>query len=89
MVQLSGGEPTPHPDFFAILDAAKARPIRHLMINTNGLATGPGAEFVAQLAAYKPGTPRFICSSTLAQRGSCSSCGRRSGCNPRKRALPI
>ncbi len=37
IVQISGGEPTMHPDFFAILDAAKRRPIRHLMVNTNGL----------------------------------------------------
>ena len=33
VVQISGGEPTLHPDFFAILDMAKARPIRHLMVN--------------------------------------------------------
>lgn len=37
VVQISGGEPTLHPDFFAILDAARARPIRHLMVNTNGV----------------------------------------------------
>jgi len=37
LLQISGGEPTIHPHFFEILDAAKRRPIRHLMINTNGL----------------------------------------------------
>src|SRR6476646_10667125 len=37
VVQISGGEPTLHPQFFEVLDAAKARPIRHLMVNTNGL----------------------------------------------------
>ena len=37
VVQISGGEPTLHPDFFAILDAAQQRPIKHLMVNTNGL----------------------------------------------------
>ena len=37
LVQISGGEPTLHPDFFAILAAAKRRPVRHLMINTNGI----------------------------------------------------
>ena len=37
VVQISGGEPTLHPDFFAVLDLAKARPIRHLMVNTNGV----------------------------------------------------
>ena len=37
LVQLSGGEPTLHPDFFAVLDAVRRRPIRHAMINTNGI----------------------------------------------------
>src|ERR1700712_2044455 len=36
LVQISGGEPTLHPQFFDILHAARKRPIRHLMINTNG-----------------------------------------------------
>ena len=37
VVQISGGEPTVHPDFFEIIELAKARPIQHLMINTNGV----------------------------------------------------
>jgi uncharacterized radical SAM superfamily Fe-S cluster-containing enzyme len=37
IVQISGGEPTIHPQFFEILDAAKRRPIKHLMVNTNGI----------------------------------------------------
>lgn len=53
VVQLSGGEPTLHPDFFAILDAAKARPIRHLMVNTNGIRIAQDEEFVARLADYR------------------------------------
>jgi uncharacterized radical SAM superfamily Fe-S cluster-containing enzyme len=60
VVQLSGGEPTLHPDFFAILDAAKARPIRHLMINTNGLRIAREPEFVARLAGYKPGIEIYL-----------------------------
>ena len=54
VVQLSGGEPTIHPDFFAILDAAKRRPIRHLMVNTNGVRIARDAEFAKRLASYKP-----------------------------------
>jgi len=60
VVQLSGGEPTLHPEFFAILDAAKARPIRHLMINTNGLRIAREPEFVARLASYKPGIEIYL-----------------------------
>jgi uncharacterized radical SAM superfamily Fe-S cluster-containing enzyme len=54
LVQLSGGEPTIHPQFFEILDAVKARPIRHVMINTNGVRIAQDAEFVARLASYAP-----------------------------------
>jgi 7,8-dihydro-6-hydroxymethylpterin dimethyltransferase len=60
VVQISGGEPTTHPDFFAILDAAKRRPIKHLMLNTNGvrIATEPG--FVERLAEYAPGFEVYL-----------------------------
>lgn len=54
LVQLSGGEPTIHPDFFAILDAVKRRPIRHVMINTNGVRIAQDPEFVERLAGYAP-----------------------------------
>ncbi|MFI5078879.1 MAG: radical SAM protein, partial [Vicinamibacteria bacterium] len=54
VVQISGGEPTIHPDFFAILDMAKKTPIRHLMVNTNGIRIAQDEEFTARLAAYMP-----------------------------------
>lgn len=60
VVQISGGEPTLHPQFFEVLDAAKRRPIRHLMVNTNGvrLANEPG--FAERLAAYAPGFEIYL-----------------------------
>jgi len=54
LVQFSGGEPTLHPEFFEILAAAKRRPIRHLMINTNGIRIAREAGFVERLAAFMP-----------------------------------
>ena len=54
VVQISGGEPTIHPDFFAILDLAKEKPIRHLMVNTNGIRIAKDFEFAKQLAGYAP-----------------------------------
>lgn len=54
VVQISGGEPTVHPDFFAILDLAKARPIRHLMLNTNGIRIAKDLSFTQRLATYMP-----------------------------------
>ena len=54
VVQISGGEPTLHPDFFAILKMARERPIRHLMVNTNGLRIAREEEFVKRMAAEMP-----------------------------------
>jgi len=60
VVQISGGEPTLHPDFFAVLDMAKARPIRHLMINTNGIRIAAEEEFARRLAEYMPGFEVYL-----------------------------
>lgn len=54
VVQISGGEPTIHPDFFEILDIAKKKPIKHLMVNTNGIRISKDFEFAKQLATYAP-----------------------------------
>jgi uncharacterized radical SAM superfamily Fe-S cluster-containing enzyme len=54
VVQISGGEPTIHPDFFEILDRAKAAPIRHLMVNTNGIRIAQDEDFARRLAGYMP-----------------------------------
>ena len=63
VVQISGGEPTLHPDFFAILDAARRggpRPIRHLMLNTNGRRIADDSAFAARLAQYLPGFEVYL-----------------------------
>ncbi|HTF90723.1 MAG TPA: radical SAM protein [Planctomycetota bacterium] len=52
VVQISGGEPTLHPRFFEILDAARRRPIRHLMLNTNGIRIAREDGFAEKLAEY-------------------------------------
>lgn len=54
VVQISGGEPTVHPQFFEILDIAKEKPISHLMLNTNGIRIAKDFEFTKRLAAYMP-----------------------------------
>lgn len=60
IVQISGGEPTIHPQFFEILDAAKRRPIKHLMLNTNGVRIAREPDFAKRLASYQPGFEIYL-----------------------------
>jgi uncharacterized radical SAM superfamily Fe-S cluster-containing enzyme len=50
VLQLSGGEPTIHPQFLEILEYASRQPIDVVMINTNGIRLAHDVEFVARLA---------------------------------------
>jgi hypothetical protein len=54
VVQISGGEPTIHPQFWEILDYAKSLPIRHLMLNTNGIKIAKDFAFAGRLKTYAP-----------------------------------
>lgn len=54
VVQISGGEPTLHPEFFSVLDLCKSQPIRHLMVNTNGIRIAQDKDFARRLAGYMP-----------------------------------
>ena len=65
VVQISGGEPTLHPQLLDVLDAARARPIRHLMLNTNGLRIAQDPTLAPQLAAYAPGFEIYLQFDTL------------------------
>jgi uncharacterized radical SAM superfamily Fe-S cluster-containing enzyme len=60
LVQLSGGEPTLHPQFLEILDLARSKPIRHVMINTNGIRIAQDPDFVAALAERKRGLEVYL-----------------------------
>jgi hypothetical protein len=60
VVQISGGEPTIHPHFFDILDYAKQLPIKHLMLNTNGVRIAKDMEFAKRLADYAPGFEVYL-----------------------------
>jgi uncharacterized radical SAM superfamily Fe-S cluster-containing enzyme len=54
VVQISGGEPTIHPNFWEIMDIAKKKPIKHLMLNTNGIRIANDIEFAKRLSSYMP-----------------------------------
>lgn len=60
LVQISGGEPTIHPQILEILQLCKTKPIRHVMLNTNGIRIARDRAFVGELAKLKPGFEVYL-----------------------------
>ncbi len=50
VVQFSGGEPSIHPKILDMIRAAKARNIKYVMLNTNGIRVSKDEEFVRELS---------------------------------------
>jgi uncharacterized radical SAM superfamily Fe-S cluster-containing enzyme len=69
VLQISGGEPTIHPDILDILRLAKSKPIRHVMLNTNGVRIAKDKDFVAELAALAPGFEVYLQFDSLSKAG--------------------
>jgi uncharacterized radical SAM superfamily Fe-S cluster-containing enzyme len=53
ILQISGGEPTIHPDIIEIIKLALSKNIRFVMLNTNGLRIASDPDFVRQLSQFK------------------------------------
>jgi uncharacterized radical SAM superfamily Fe-S cluster-containing enzyme len=53
VLQLSGGEPTIHPEFLRVLEYAAAQPIDIVMINTNGIRLAHDAEVLDGIERLK------------------------------------
>lgn len=54
VLQLSGGEPTIHPDFPRILSYAAAQPIDVVMVNTNGVRLAHDEQMLDAIASHAP-----------------------------------
>jgi uncharacterized radical SAM superfamily Fe-S cluster-containing enzyme len=70
VVQLSGGEPTIHPEFMRILAYAASSPIDIVMINTNGVRLAHDPAFVAALAPYRKRIEVYLQFDCLDDRGT-------------------
>ena len=53
LLMISGGEPTIHSDIIDIVKLAKSKPIKHIMLITNGLRIAKDKAFVQELKALK------------------------------------
>jgi len=53
VLQLSGGEPTLHPDLVRMVEYASQQPIQAIMINSNGIRLAKDAALVERLSHYR------------------------------------
>ena len=86
VVQISGGEPTLHPHFFAILDAPRPRPIRHLMVNTNGIRIAQDEAFAQAARRLHAGLRGLPAVRFVRARAADGAARRRSARRPHARA---
>ena len=54
VIQFSGGEPTIHPQILDMIQAAKDRGIKQVMVNTNGVRIARDDRFLQELARLNP-----------------------------------
>lgn len=60
ILQISGGEPTTHPDILEIIAQARQRHFRYVMLNTNGLRIADDPAFVRELARFRGGFEIYL-----------------------------
>lgn len=60
ILQISGGEPTTHPDIIKIIELAKSKNFKYVMLNTNGLRIAKDIEFVKELSKFRGGFEIYL-----------------------------
>ncbi|MEI6378372.1 MAG: radical SAM protein [Candidatus Falkowbacteria bacterium] len=60
ILQISGGEPTTHPQIIDIIKLARSKSIKYVMLNTNGLRLAEDEEFVKELSQFSGGFEIYL-----------------------------
>jgi uncharacterized radical SAM superfamily Fe-S cluster-containing enzyme len=60
ILQISGGEPTLHPDIIKILKLAKTKKFKYIMLNTNGVRIAEDEAFVKELEQFVGGFEIYL-----------------------------
>ncbi|NTW72041.1 MAG: radical SAM protein [Eubacteriaceae bacterium] len=60
ILQISGGEPTLHPDILDIIRMAKEKGFKYVMLNTNGIRIAEEEAFVRALSTFKGGFEVYL-----------------------------
>nr|WP_246169852.1 radical SAM protein [Alkalibaculum sporogenes] len=60
ILQISGGEPTLHPNILEIIKMAKGKGFKYVMLNTNGIRIAKDEDFVKALSSFKGGFEVYL-----------------------------
>ncbi|HEX9060034.1 MAG TPA: radical SAM protein [Clostridia bacterium] len=60
ILQISGGEPTLHPDIIKIISLAKEKKFKYVMLNTNGIRISEDEEFARELSKFAGGFEIYL-----------------------------
>lgn len=60
ILQISGGEPTTHPDILEIIKLAKEKKFKYVMLNTNGIRIAEDEEFARALSNFNSGFEIYL-----------------------------
>ena len=60
ILQIGGGEPTTHPEIDAVLDLAKSKRFKYVMLNTNGVRIARDPDFARSLGRLTPGFEVYL-----------------------------
>ncbi len=60
ILQISGGEPALHKDVLNIIELAKSKGVKYVMLNTNGLRIAQDEDFVRSLAQFRGGFEVYL-----------------------------
>ena len=60
ILQISGGEPTIHPDILNIIKMAKSKNFKYVMLNTNGIRIAKDEDFAQALQQFAGGFEVYL-----------------------------
>lgn len=60
ILQISGGEPSLHPEIIKIIEMAQEKGIKYVMLNTNGLRIAEDESFAKELGEFKSGFEVYL-----------------------------
>ncbi|MCP4155990.1 MAG: radical SAM protein [bacterium] len=60
ILQISGGEPCTHPHIINIIEAARSRGVKYVMLNTNGSRMAEDIDFVKELTRFESGFEVYL-----------------------------